>query len=201
MKSKATIFIILFALLFLSAEAVSQRRGRGFTPPPHLSRDTTQLGDSVLLSDSLANDTLQSDTASKKDGGLDAPVVYEANDSIVFTQDGYAHLYGEGKVTYPGVELTAAVISMNMDSSTVYAHGVEDSLGNKSGTPVFKDGETPYETNTIRYNFDSKRGIISNVVTQQGEGYVVGNNAKKGKGNEFYMKDASFGGAVLLLSL
>ena len=192
MKSKATIFIILFALLFLSAEAVSQRRGRGFTPPPHPSRDTTQLGDSVLPNDSLANDTLQSDTASSKDGGLDAPVVYEANDSIVFTQDGYAHLYGDGKVTYPGVELTAAVISMNMDSSTVYAHGVEDSLGNKSGTPVFKDGETPYETNTIRYNFDSKRGIISNVVTQQGEGYVVGNNAKKGTGNEFYMKDGMY---------
>ncbi len=192
MKSKATIFIVLFALLFLSAEAVSQRRGRGFMPPPHPSRDTAQLGDSIALSDSLATDTLSVDTVSKKDEGLDAPVEYEASDSIVFTQNGYAHLYGESKVNYPGVELTAAVISMNMDSSTVYAHGVEDSLGNKSGTPVFKDGETPYETNTIRYNFESKRGIISNVVTQQGEGYVVGNNAKKGTGNEFYMKDGMY---------
>ena len=161
-------------------------------PPPHPSRDTAQLGDSIALSDSLATDTLSVDTVSKKDEGLDAPVEYEASDSIVFTQNGYAHLYGESKVNYPGVELTAAVISMNMDSSTVYAHGVEDSLGNKSGTPVFKDGETPYETNTIRYNFESKRGIISNVVTQQGEGYVVGNNAKKGTGNEFYMKDGMY---------
>ena len=191
MKSKTTIFIVLFALLFLSAEAVSQRRGRGLTPPPH-PRGSVQAGDSVLLNDSLANDTLPADTVPKKEEGLDAPVVYEANDSIVFTQNGYAHLFGESKVTYPGVELTAAVITMNMDSSTVYAHGVEDSLGNKSGTPVFKDGETPYETNTIRYNFDSKRGIISNVVTQQGEGYVVGNNAKKGRENEFYMKDGKY---------
>ena len=150
------------------------------------------MGDSILPNDSLANDTLPADTTSKKEEGLDAPVVYEANDSIIFTQDGYAHLFGESKVTYPGVELTAAVISMNMDSSTVFAHGVEDTLGNKSGTPVFKDGETPYETNTIRYNFESKRGIISNVVTQQGEGYVVGNNAKKGTGNEFYMKDGMY---------
>ncbi len=191
LKSKTTIFIVLFALLFLSAEAVSQRRGRGLTPPPH-PRGSVQAGDSVLLNDSLVNDTLPADTVPKKEEGLDAPVVYEANDSIVFTQNGYAHLFGESKVTYPGVELTAAVITMNMDSSTVYAHGVEDSLGNKSGTPVFKDGETPYETNTIRYNFDSKRGIISNVVTQQGEGYVVGNNAKKGRENEFYMKDGKY---------
>ena len=144
-----------------------------------------------LPTDSLLTDTLRNDTVKKKDG-LDAPVVYEANDSIVFTQNGYAHLFGEGKVTYPGAELTAAVITMNMDSSTVYAHGVEDSLGTKTGIPVFKDGETPYETNTIRYNFKSKRGIISNVVTQQGEGYVTGNNAKKGATNEMYMKDGIY---------
>ena len=62
------------------------------------------------------------------------------------------------------------VITMNMDSSTVFAHGVEDSLKVIKGRPVFKDGDTPYETNTIRYNFKSKKGLISNVVSQQGEG-------------------------------
>ena len=65
-------------------------------------------------------------------------------------------------MNYEKIEVTSAVITMNMDSSTVYAHGVEDSLGVKTGTPVFKDGETPYETNTIRYNFKSKKGVISN---------------------------------------
>ena len=155
---------------------------------PDRVQSSLQLNDS-LMSDSLASDSLQTDTVAKKDG-LDAPVTYEANDSIVFTQDGYAHLFGESKVTYPHqrIELTAEVISMNMDSSTVYAHGVEDSLGVIQGMPVFKDGETPYETNTIRYNFKSKKGLISNVVTQQGEGYVVGHNAKKGSGDEMYMK-------------
>ena len=62
----------------------------------------------------------------------------------------------------------------------------------KKGTPVFKDGETPYETNTIRYNFKSKKGIISNVVSQQGEGYVTGNNAKKGANDELYMKSGRY---------
>ena len=130
--------------------------------------------------------------APKKKEALDAPVVYEATDSIVFTQSGFAHLYGDGKVTYPGAELTAAVITMNMDSSTVYAHGVEDSLGVLQGKPVFKDGETPYETNTIRYNFKSKKGIISDVVSQQGEGYVTGNNAKKSATNDMYLRNGRY---------
>lgn len=184
-------FILLLVLLIFSGEAVSQRRGRRMLPPPGEQRDSLQRSD-TLLNDSLANDTLG--VAPKKKEGLDAPVSYEANDSLVFTQDGYAHLYGDGKVNYPheNIELTAAVITMNMDSSTVYAHGVEDSLGVMQGTPVFKDGETPYETNTIRYNFKSKKGIISNVVSQQGEGYVTGNNAKKGSGNELYMKSGRY---------
>ncbi|MDO4165604.1 MAG: putative LPS assembly protein LptD [Bacteroides sp.] len=147
--------------------------------------------------EALAADTAAVDSVpAKKKDGLDAPVTYEANDSIVFTQDGYAHLYGQGKVVYQQtskpIELTADVITMNMDSSTVYAHGVEDSVGALKGTPIFKDGETPYETNTIRYNFKSKRGIISNVVSQQGEGYVTGNNAKKGVGDELYMKNGRY---------
>lgn len=177
---------MLFLLLIISAEAESQRRGRNVAHPNRSQRD------SLLAGDTLSADSLAVDSVPAKKSALDAPVVYEASDSIVFTQNGYAHLYGEGKVTYPQAELTAAVISMNMDSSTVYAHGVEDSLGVVTGKPVFKDGETPYETNTIRYNFKSKRGIISNVVSQQGEGYVTGNNAKKGSGDELYMKDGKY---------
>lgn len=183
-------FILLFVLLIFSGEAVSQRRGRRVLPPPGEQRDSLQR------TDTLPNDSLHADSVAvaPKKNGLDAPVSYEATDSLVFTQGGYAHLYGDGKVNYPheNIELTAAVITMNMDSSTVFAHGVEDSLGVMQGTPVFKDGETPYETNTIRYNFKSKKGIISNVVSQQGEGYVTGNNAKKGSGDELYMKDGRY---------
>jgi hypothetical protein len=137
----------------------------------------------------------------KKKQPLNAPVVYEANDSIVFTQGGYAHLYGKGKVNYEKIELGAQVISMNMDSSTVYAHGVADTLGNMQGTPVFKDGETPYETKTIRYNFKSKKGLISNIVTQQGEGYVVGNNAKKGADDELFMVGGKYTTAITTIIL
>ena len=177
-------FILLFVLLLVSGEAASQRRRRDVVPPKKLQTD------------SLRSDTLQMDTLApaKKKSPLGGPITYEASDSIKFTQGGYAHLYGQGKVNYPfqNIELTADVITMNMDSSTVYAHGVEDSLGVVKGAPVFKDGETPYETNTIRYNLKSKKGIISNVVSQQGEGYVTGHNAKKGANDELYMRSGRY---------
>ena len=82
-------------------------------------------------------------------------------------------------MNYEKIELTSAVITMNMDSSTVYARGVPDSAGVEKGTPVFKDGETPYESKIMRYNFKSKKGFINNIVTQQGEGYVTSEESKK----------------------
>lgn len=194
LKAKIFISFILFILLLMLPETIrSQSRRRGGVP-----RDSLQVS---MPNDSIAafNDTIKKDSVPdtallpvKKKQPLDAPVIYEANDSIIFTGDGYAHLYGSGKVNYENIELTSEIISMNLDSSTVYARGVEDTLGILSGSPIFKDGETPYETKAIRYNFKSKRGLISNVVTQQGEGYVVGHNAKKGANDDLFMVNGRY---------
>lgn len=161
---------MLAACLMLCVDTDAQRarnRRRGI-------KDTIQV-------DSLTTDTVALDTVGgkKKKEPLDAPVVYEANDSIVFTEGGFAHLYGNSKVNYEKIELTSEVITMNMDSSTVYARGVADSTGVESGLPVFKDGDTPYESKEMRYNFKSKKGFINQIVTQQGEGYVVSQRPRR----------------------
>ncbi|WP_353332081.1 putative LPS assembly protein LptD [Bacteroides sedimenti] len=169
---------ILVMTLSLSDGVHAQRRKRST-----LSSDT-------IKTDTIANDSLTGKT--KKKQMLDAPVAYEASDSIVFTKGGFAHLYGKGKVNYQKIELTSEVITMNMDSSTVYARGVPDSLGVETGSPVFKDGETPYESRTIHYNFKSKRGYIKDVKTKQGEGFVVSYNAKKSSGDELFMEDGKY---------
>lgn len=181
--------ILLLVLLVFPDEATSQRRRREMVVANKAQTKTS------LPSDSLASDTISGDSlkpVKKKKQPLEAPVTYEANDSIVFTQGGYAHLYGDGKVNYQKIELGAQIISMNLDSSTVYAHGVEDTLGNIKGKPVFKDGDTPYETKSIRYNFKSKKAGITDIVTQQGEGYVTGNQAKKGAEDEIFLQNGRY---------
>ena len=185
LKSRNIISLLAVLLLLLVADnAQAQRRRTQRVPEPPVQRDGS------VAADSLATDSLSADSTRRTT--LDAPVTYEATDSIMFTQGGYADLFGEGKVNYQQIELTADVISMNMDSSTVYAHGVEDSIGNLRGTPVFTEGQTPYETNNIRYNFNSKKGIISNIVTQQGEGYVIGRNAKKDANDDVYLRNGIY---------
>jgi len=97
------------------ARLFSQRR-RGRTVPTGSERTDTfniegvQRGDTLLKGDTLQNDTIQLQPAGKKKQPLDAPVIYEATDSIVFTQNGIANLYGDGKVNYQKIELAAEVI-------------------------------------------------------------------------------------------
>ena len=173
-----------FCSFYAEAQRVRGKRMRGGEKTDSLHRDSLAL-------DSLGMDPLAADTTKKKEP-LDAPVIYEASDSIVFTKEGYAHLYGEGKVNYQNIELTSAVITMNMDSSTVYATGVTDTAGVETGSPIFKDGETPYESKIMRYNFKTKKGFINSIVTQQGEGYVTSEEGKKGANDEIYMRHGKY---------
>lgn len=146
------------------------------------------------VADSLLalSDTVAMDSAKKKSQPLDYPVSYESTDSMVWNYGGYASLYGNGKVEYQNVQLTAATIRMQVDSSLVYADGVPDSTGALTGTPIFIDGQTPYESDHISYNFKSEKGYINGIVTQQGEGYMTSNQAKKGPEGDYYIEDGVY---------
>ncbi len=180
-------FILFIVLLMLPDEASAQRRRRSMVV------SNTAQKDSLQKTDTLQSDTIRLDSVMpKKKQPLDAPVVYESNDSTTFTLGGAATLYGSGKVNYQKIELAAEVISMNLDSSTVHAYGIADSTGTIKGKPVFKDGDTSYDTETINYNFKTRKAGITDVVTQQGEGYVVGTIAKKDAEDNIYMKDGKY---------
>lgn len=88
-------------------------------------------------------------------------------------------MYGTSVVKYQDIQLDADQIQMSLDSSTVYAMGRPDSLGEIIGSPIYKDASGEYESETMRYNFKSKKGFITNVITQQGEGYLTGGRTKR----------------------
>ena len=151
-------------------------------------QDTTSAADRLNVSpDSLLvaptdSAALATDSVPKKNG-LDAPVSYQATDSIVMTAGNWAYLFGEGDVKYQNIELQSELIEMNMDSSIVYAKFGLDSIGQEFGYPLFKEGEQQYESKTMRYNFGTKKGYITDVITQQGEGYVTAGRTKKMEGD------------------
>ena len=195
--------LALSAVLMLALTADAQgllrgRRGRAaaVADTSSVSASSSSLAADSLGTDSLAMpalpaDSLAADTASREDI-IDAPVAYESTDSMVWTKGGNAYLYGGSKVNYQNIELTAQTIIVNIDKTEVYAEGLKDSLGNESGRPVFKEGSTPYESETMSYNFKTKKGFIRNVTTEQGDGYMISRDAKKGADGAFYIKDGKY---------
>ena len=211
-KKYAILLSLLFSSLFVSL--IAQDRHPSYNqetlPDSILAGDSSAptaialpgQPDSVsvdsLSIDSLPNDSLPTDSLAtdsvppKKKSGLTSVVDYKANDSIVFTNGNEVYMYGKGVVQFDGMELNADQIEMNMDSSQVYAVGRPDSVGDIVGRPVFKDKSGEYESETMNYNFKTKKGYITNIVTQQGEGYLTGGKTKKMENDEFYMKDGKY---------
>lgn len=123
---------------------------------------------------------------------LDNQVTFLSKDSMVMIGRNTMYMYGDGEVNYGDLKLNAAEIKLNTDSSEVYACGRVDSVGELQGTPIFQEGGSDYESKTMRYNFKSKRGYITNVITQQGEGYLTGGQTKKTEGEDYYVQNGRY---------
>ena len=148
-------------------------------------KQATQWNDSLAQAEDSLNRLKRST--------LEDPVAYEAKDSIVFIMDSKnAYLYGSGKVEYQNITLTSENITMNMDSSIVHAVGVADSLGQLYGKPIFKQGKDEYESETMSYNFDTRKGFITKVTTEQQEGFLYSEESKRGDNNELYLRHGKY---------
>lgn len=123
---------------------------------------------------------------------LDNAVDFSSKDSMVLIGRNTAFMYGDSKVSYGNIKLDAEKIEMNLENNTVYAVGGVDSVGELFGTPVFDDNGTSYEAKTMRYNFKTEYGYITDVITQQGEGYLTGGQTKKIDKNTFYVQNGRY---------
>ena len=131
--------------------------------------------------------------ASPKKQGLDARVEYTSTDSMVMTGKGIAHMYGNGELKYQALELTAGYIRVCMDSSTLFASGVLDTIVDEwQGLPVFKDANDSYESKEITYNLKTQKGKIRHVVTEQGEGYLIADETKKMEDNTLMLHGGKY---------
>ena len=146
-----------------------------------------------VMPDSSKMDTVRRDTARESKSSLDMPVDYSAQDSITFDYGRKrATLYGDSKVNYDNLELDADEITISLDSSLVHASGRPDSVGEMQGKPVFKQGQDSYEPDLISYNFKTKKAFISNVYTQQGEGYLISEESKRDSVGVTYFKGGKY---------
>ena len=124
---------------------------------------------------------------------IEAPIVYNAEDSIITSFDEQkVFLYNNSKVTYQKIELTAYYIEIDLETKEIYAEGLLDSTGTLVQNPIFKDGNEEFESKTLRYNFKTDKGVITQVVTRQGEGYIHSERTKKISADAFLLTQGKY---------
>lgn len=120
-------------------------------------------------------------------------VQYKAKDSVAINLDNRrAYLYHEGDIAYQGMVLKADAVTVDFDGQTLSARGVTDSLGKYVGRPFFKQGEDEYNADSIVFNYNTQKGIISGVVTQEGDGFLHGNKVKKVSDSVMYLNSGMY---------
>ena len=150
-------------------------------------RDSIHVADSLHRIDSAA---LRSKSS------LEMPAFSSAKDSIVevFT-DGQRMIYYYGDVTveYQDMKLTAAYMQYNMKTGTVFARGIYDSLaGEWVGRPVMTQGGKTYNMDEVKYNFETKKSSIKNILTTEESALLHGGKVKMMPDRSINMTDGKY---------
>ena len=193
------IFLIAVAGLSVFGQNPRGERRRG-GPPRQADTSAPQVPDSTIVRDSLivkdslaANDSLafRRDSLNKakadsldllKKSSISRPAFSAAKDSSrqVFS-DGQRKMYywGDVEVTYENLKLRADYMEYDMNTGTVFARGTYDSLsGEWKGRPEMTQGKQTFNMEEIRYNFNSGKSRITNMITQEDDGILHGKNIK-----------------------
>lgn len=142
--------------------------------------DTTKTGnDSILVS--------------AEKSALESQVKYKSRDSIQFdVKQQVVEMYGEAVVDYGEIHLEAAYIRIDFSKFLITAYGMMDSTGKIVGIPLFQEKDQKFTSDTIKYNYQSKKGIIQNIFSEQGGGFLHGERVKKMPDNTILVRDGSF---------
>ena len=154
--------------------------------------DTTAV---QVISDTVISSSHTTDTAQGPAPLFSDIITFKADDSIQLNMPRREiYLHKSGKVNYLTTELEADYISLNMDESSAYAEGViTDSATNEiSGKPHFKDGNQEFDSKNLKYNFKSGKGIVRDIVTSEGDGFIQGSLTKRINDSTFCIKNGKY---------
>lgn len=155
-------------------------------PPQSVGPDSISTA-SVDTLVTTGNDTLEYESP------LEAKVVYNATDSIRFDiLEQKVYLFGQASVSYQEITLNASHIEYGFGDNVVYAYGRTDSLGNYVDRPLFNEGQSSFEADTMTYNFETKRGVIKEVKTQEGDGFLHSQITKKHANDHIHVSDGKY---------
>ena len=126
-------------------------------------------------------------------GALDNLVKYKARDSVAMDLDTRrAYLYSESRIDYGDLQLEADRIDVDFATQILHAHGSTDTAGELVGHPFFKQGDAEYHADTLTFNYNTQKGLIKGVITQEGDGFLHGNKVKKVNDSVMFISGGSY---------
>lgn len=169
-----------------------------------------EVADSLLLSDTIirqvdtvpALDSIPGDTSTpaprrivpkRSASAIETQVICSATDSVYRDMvQKKVYYYGNAEAKYDDIVLKADYLEFDLETSTCIARGSIDSLGNVHGRPVFTQGESTFEAIEMRYNFRTKKGIITRVWTEESGGYLHGQRVKRMEDNSIHILSGGY---------
>ncbi len=188
------LFYIVFLTIFLTlgcGVSYSQdltKKSPSF-PVKNQSDDKKIVPDSTLIT----TETIKVDSLPKKKNVLESKVKYKANSYAKNDQKKkIVTLYDKAELYYQDIELKSGIIVFDYQKNEVYAGRIKDSTGAYTQSPVFKQGKNVVEPDSIRFNFKTKKALVWNSRTDQGEFKVKAPISKKENDSVYFMKSARF---------
>ena len=211
MRTKTIIAVLLSAVMFVMADVhlpLPFGNSRGEVTHDSLSvpadsvrrpvqPDTTMMDSlqkAIYKYNKQVDDSIHADSINRqKSNGLNAPVEFASDDSLVYIAlTKQVRLYGNAKVKYENMNLESDKVRMALDSSLVHATGSADTTGKLTGSPVFTMGSDKYESDTMSFNFKTKRGFINNVYTEQEDGFLSSQHSKRDSSGVLYLEHGRY---------
>ena len=211
MRTKTIIAVLLSAVMFVMADVhlpLPFGNSRGEVTHDSLSvpadsvrrpvqPDTTMMDSlqkAIYKYNKQVDDSIHADSINRqKSNGLNAPVEFASDDSLVYiAPTKQVRLYGNAKVKYENMNLESDKVRMALDSSLVHATGSADTTGKLTGSPVFTMGSDKYESDTMSFNFKTKRGFINNVYTEQEDGFLSSQHSKRDSSGVLYLEHGRY---------
>jgi hypothetical protein len=188
--SRVCFRLLLFVLLFLSFNAVLDAQ----------EITLMQAEGSLIVADTLTKnadtvivDTITIDKNVIKKSLLEADVRYSSEDSLIFSiGQQKVYLFDKATVDYQDIGLKGNYIEFDYGTKVVMAAGAIDSSGQVAGKPEFMQGEDKYTFDTMLYNFDTRKAIIKNIITEQGEGFLHSARTKRLKNGEIHVSKGKY---------
>ena len=149
--------------------------------------------DSIPENDSIVTDTITIKQRKKKGDAVDAKVDYKSKDTLIIDLTNKTiYLHNDAQVIYKDIQLDAAYIEFDMTNNEVYAEGKPDTTNTIIGKPAFKDGDQSFDSDNLRYNFKTKKGIIKHAISPQEGGFLHAGVTKKQADGTIHVKNGKY---------